>query len=526
MVVIAATQEVANFILYLKKIAMEHFSPRDSSHWLVLVAFLLFALFAVHQLYWRRRGYPPGPTPLPLLGNFLQINTESPHKTMLHWRRKYGSIFTIWIPGPVVVIADYESLKEALLKNARCFSGRPHKPMWSVFYGDNEKEGDGIILSEGERWSNNRELALAIFKAFDLSGDELEARVRVHVDYLEHYIEAEIGKKECAHMDLHIAIAYCVGNIIQDIVLGKSYPYGDPEFDGLKRLIDSTLHDAGSTSVLLANQFPCLTTVLPVVRRYITNGVLLRNRFMQLIDEHEEALSMDGEPRDFMEAYLREVRRNPGHAHIRRRSLCFVAADLWTGGMETTVTTMRWALIYMIYHPSVQLRCQKELDKVFGPEPSVYSRKSETPYVMATIAEVQRISNVLPWAIPHRTMNDVFIDGYFIPKGTEIMPQYGCILHDPNLFPNPDQFLPERFLDTDGAYRPRVELKPFGFGARVCLGEFLAKCELYLIFTTLLQKFTFTAIEGLQLPSMVRSEGMTAVPKNYTVCVYPREKLR
>ncbi|KIH69555.1 hypothetical protein ANCDUO_00101 [Ancylostoma duodenale] len=180
--------------------------------------------------------------------------------------------------------------------------------------------------------------------------------------------------------------------------------------------------------------------------------------------------------------------------NFSRRSLCFVAADLWTGGMETTVTTMRWALIYMIYHPSVQLRCQKELDKVFGPEPSVYSRKSETPYVMATIAEVQRISNVLPWAIPHRTMNDVFIDGYFIPKGTEIMPQYGCILHDPNLFPNPDQFLPERFLDTDGAYRPRVELKPFGFGARVCLGEFLAKCELYLIFTTLLQKFTFTAI--------------------------------
>ncbi|EPB69662.1 hypothetical protein ANCCEY_11248 [Ancylostoma ceylanicum] len=93
-------------------------------------------------------------------------------------------------------------------------------------------------------------------------------------------------------------------------------------------------------------------------------------------------------------------------------------------------------------------------------------------------------------------MNDVFIDGYFIPKGTEIMPQYGCILHDPNLFPNPDQFLPERFLDTDGAYRPRVELKPFGFGARVCLGEFLAKCELYLIFTTLLQKFTFTAIDN------------------------------
>ncbi|KAK6760747.1 hypothetical protein RB195_021990 [Necator americanus] len=85
---------------------------------------------------------------------------------------------------------------------------------------------------------------------------------------------------------------------------------------------------------------------------------------------------------------------------------------------------------------------------------------------MATISEIQRISNVLPWAIPHSTMNDVFINGYFIAKGTEIMPQYGCVLNDPNLFPNPDQFLPERFLDSHGAYRPRMEFRPFGMGAR------------------------------------------------------------
>ncbi|KAK6760753.1 hypothetical protein RB195_021994 [Necator americanus] len=89
-----------------------------------------------------------------------------------------------------------------------------------------------------------------------------------------------------------------------------------------------------------------------------------KRTFVQLIDEHEEALLLDGEPRDFMEAYLREVRRNPEHDHIRRRSLCFVAADLWTGGMETTVTTMRWAIIYLVYHPSVLIRCQMELDKV------------------------------------------------------------------------------------------------------------------------------------------------------------------
>ncbi|VDM79091.1 unnamed protein product [Strongylus vulgaris] len=399
---------------------------------------------------------------------------------MLRWRKKFGPVFTIWIPGPVIVIADYENLKEALLKNAKCFSGRPHNPMWSVFYGDDEKEGDGIILSEGERWHHNRELARTIFKAFNLSGEQLEARVRDHVDYLERHVAAEIGNKQSAQMDMHIPIAYCVGNIIQDIVLGKSYPYGDPEFDGLKHLIDSTLHDK------------------KIIR-------ISSHRFMQLIDEHEEALSMDGEPKDFMEAYLREVRRNPGHDHIRRRSLCFVAADLWTGGMETTVTTMRWAIIYMIYHPSVQQRCQEELDKIFGPESSVYARKNETPYILATLSEVQRISNVLPWAIPHRTMSDVYVDGYFISKGTEIMPQYVLYLN----FVLTDF----RFLDIDGMYRPRLEMRAFGMGARVCLGEFLARCELYLIFTTLLQNFTFTAI-GRKHRSHISSQVLISSKKS------------
>ncbi|KAK6760754.1 hypothetical protein RB195_021994 [Necator americanus] len=90
-----------------------------------------------------------------------------------------------------------------------------------------------------------------------------------------------------------------------------------------------------------------------------------------------------------MEAYLREVRRNPEHDHIRRRSLCFVAADLWTGGMETTVTTMRWAIIYLVYHPSVLIRCQMELDK------TNVSNDSATQAVFELLTE--QVINQLVW---------------------------------------------------------------------------------------------------------------------------------
>ncbi|VDM84609.1 unnamed protein product [Strongylus vulgaris] len=130
--------------------------------------------------------------------------------------------------------------------------------------------------------------------------------------------------------------------------------------------------------------------------------------------------------------------------HFNVFTLALASGDLWTGGMETTVTTLRWGLVHLLYHPSVQKKCYEEIQRVFGDEQPCYSRRKQLPYVEATLAELQRITNVLPWAIPHRTMEDVDIMGFHLPKGTIVLPQYGTVHCDTHYYPEPEKFRPER----------------------------------------------------------------------------------
>uniref|UniRef100_A0A1I7WLR0 Rho-GAP domain-containing protein n=1 Tax=Heterorhabditis bacteriophora TaxID=37862 RepID=A0A1I7WLR0_HETBA len=124
----------------------------------------------------------------------------------------------------------------------------------------------------------------------------LEAKIMVHIEYLEHHLNAEIGGLEVHFfsyisvlmllrylktrisrvLDMHQPLAYCVGNIIQDIVLGKSYPYGDSEFLEFKELIDMVLKDTASVSMMLANIYPWMINILPVAKRFLRNGLILQ----------------------------------------------------------------------------------------------------------------------------------------------------------------------------------------------------------------------------------------------------------
>ncbi|KHJ78427.1 hypothetical protein OESDEN_21952 [Oesophagostomum dentatum] len=120
-------------------------------------------------------------------------------------------------------------------------------------------------------------------------------------------------------------------------------------------------------------------------------------------------------------------------------------------------------------------------------------------------------------------MEDVEIMGFHLPKGTIVLPQYGTVHYDTHYYPEPEKFRPERFLDEDGYFKKRPELNPFGMGKRTCLGENLARYELFLLFTTLLQKYEFLPIEGEPLPSLQRSQGMTNVPQKYRCVVALRK---
>ncbi|MFH4982220.1 hypothetical protein AB6A40_008929, partial [Gnathostoma spinigerum] len=460
---------------------------------LALIIVVLIMMYVIHQMYWRRRNYPPGPTPVPFIGNFHQIDLAYPHRTLKKWRAKYGPIFTIWMPKPIVVLADFSILKEALVKQGDKFSGRPMSYLYGIFT-HHKPDGDGIILAQNEKWRYQRRFALRVFRDFGMGKNIMETKIHYHTARLIKHIQRTIHKEAIDVMNVHLPLAFCVGNIIQDLVIGKNYEFGDENFLRFKRMIDSTLCDVASVSMLMIDTYPWIRWFLPTYYRYYRNGFALQRFFLTEIDEHEKHLTVEGEePSDFIDAYIREMRRNSTTFHYNKVSLALNAGDLWTGGMETTVTTLRWAIIYLIRNKNVQDKLSQEIEKQIGSRAIRWSDRTEMPYTMAVLSEVQRVINILPWNIPHATTGNAELAGYVIKIGTTIMPQFGVVHLDDTLFPDPETFNPNRFLNTDGSLKVLEHFNPFGIGKRSCLGESLARMELFLILTSLVQNFKFSA---------------------------------
>lgn len=147
--------------------------------------------------------------------------------------------------------------------------------------------------------------------------------------------------------------------------------------------------------------------------------------------------------------------------------------------------------------------------------------KPNMPYTEAVIHEIQRAGNIVPLGFPKKASKDTTLGGYFIPKGTTVTTNLSSVLNDKTEWKTPDTFYPEHFLDDQGQFRKREAFLPFSAGRRVCVGESLARMELFLFFSSLLQKFTFTPGPGQEL-TLEGQMGFTYAPSPYRMCVNPR----
>uniref|UniRef100_A0A3Q3LCY7 Uncharacterized protein n=1 Tax=Labrus bergylta TaxID=56723 RepID=A0A3Q3LCY7_9LABR len=172
--------------------------------------------------------------------------------------------------------------------------------------------------------------------------------------------------------------------------------------------------------------------------------------------------------------------------------------------------------MFCVFSPYTE-RVQTEIDAVIGSSraPSL-NDKEDMPYTNAVIHEIQRMGNILPLNVIHMATKDTTLD-----KETIIMPTLTSVLHDETMWETSHSFNPQHFLDQDGQFRKREAFLPFSAGKRVCPGEQLARAEVFLFFTSLLQRFSLSAPDGEQ-PSLEFKLGGTHSPKPYRLCAVPR----
>ncbi|PNI95267.1 CYP2B6 isoform 3 [Pan troglodytes] len=169
-------------------------------------------------------------------------------------------------------------------------------------------------------------------------------------------------------------------------------------------------------------------------------------------------------------------------------------------------------------------RVYREIEQVIGPHrpPELHDR-AKMPYTEAVIYEIQRFSDLLPMGVPHIVTQHTSFRGYIIPKDTEVFLILSTALHDPHYFEKPDAFNPDHFLDANGALKKNEAFIPFSLGKRICLGEGIARAELFLFFTTILQNFSVASPEAPEDIDLTPQEcGVGKIPPTYQIRFLPR----
>jgi cytochrome P450 len=138
----------------------------------VIVGFAI-AYYFYNELYGKRRGLPPGPTPWPIVGNLLQLDQKRPEKTLFEWGKNYGSVFTVWMPQPMIMVNDYETMKETFLKQGDTFAGRPETFLVNTLL----KGNFGLAFSTGKMWRENRRFSLHALRDFGIGRNTLQPQI-------------------------------------------------------------------------------------------------------------------------------------------------------------------------------------------------------------------------------------------------------------------------------------------------------------------------------------------------------------
>ncbi|XP_069474954.1 cytochrome P450 2J4-like isoform X2 [Ambystoma mexicanum] len=425
----------------------------------VLLALLVAFIVGQYVKLQSRRGqFPPGPTPLPIIGNLWNLRFELRHETLMQLAKTYGNVFTVWMgQTPMIVLNGCQTIRDALITHSEETIGRPTTPLIERFSG-----GKGVIFSSGHTWKQQRRFGLMTLRNLGLGKKSLERRIQNEAQHLVEFFALENGKA----LDPSHTIVHSVTNVITSIVFGYRFTREDKVFDQLTEANDFMTQFMGSMWARVSDD---------------------------------------------------------GSSTFDELNMIHLVVELFGAGVETTTTTLRWALLYMITQPVIQEKVQKELDAVLGDSQIIqYEDRKRLPYTNAVIHEVQRYSNMQSVGAFRQTVKETSLQGFNIKKGTIIIPNLSSSLLDPDHWEKPSEFNPGHFLDKEGNFKTNEAFLPFSAGHRVCLGELLARTELFIFFSSLMRAFTFRLPDGVKEVNMGHILGSTLVPYPYTICAIPR----
>ncbi|KAG0696094.1 cytochrome P450 [Suillus ampliporus] len=449
------------------------------------------------QNRYNRPPLPPGPMPFPLIGNILSINAKEPWLTYTEWRAAYGDLLFVQILDQKVVVINSQHIAEALLeKRSRIYSDRPYLATLEPRYGWSITIG---FASYGDRWCLARRLfhqtfrpnSVLKFRPMQMKGAR-EMIVNL-IDDSQHYhshfatfsssvaMSVVYDSQPSARDDplirvMENALAIGIAVLIPErAILLKTFPF-------LLKLPDwcwgsSIKRDAQASTNIMAEM----------------TDVPFRYAKQHMGENSLGQLSMVAENLQRME--MQDYASKPMFEDALKKA----ATSAIVGSYETTTAVLMAFALAMVLHPDVQRRAQAEIDSVIGRDclPTFEDRAS-LPYVESVMRETFRWHPILPLVMRAASSDDIY-DGYFIPKGAAVICNTWAISRDEKRYPNASRFMPERFIDVNGALTdddPAGYI--FGLGRRGCPGRYIADASIWSAIVTMLATVDFSSTKDDQ----------------------------
>ncbi|KAF9891617.1 hypothetical protein FE257_003628 [Aspergillus nanangensis] len=477
----------------------------------------------------RRKHLPPGPRGLPFIGNLFDLAESDlvPSKA-INWARSHGEIFYTRIGGSDYIwLSSPKAVKECMDKKSAIYSSRALAPLAQDVASAGRRQ---LFMQYGPRWRKirkyshallNNQAAVSYQPIQDFESKQLMTELLdTPDDFYQH------NRRYSSSVIMYVAYGYRLPT--------WQHPLVHKIYSVLDNFTEMTAPGAHAV-----DSFPSL--------RYLPGWMLgnwksiAKNAFhhdskvyMELWEDLKQRVDNGTAPDCFCKTFYLN---DPKKADIDDLDAAYTCGGLVEAGSETTATTLNNWILAMSLNPDIVRKAHEELDRVVGPDRiPTWDDEPNLPYVRAIIKETMRWRPVNKFGMPHATSEDDWYNGHFIPKGSVVILNWWAIHRDPERYPDPEKFEPDRYLNHTQSAAEYININDpyerdhftYGAGRRVCPGVHVAEKSLYINIARTLWGFNISkkiGSDGMEIEpdtSMVR--GFLSVPNPFECSITSRSK--
>ncbi|XP_055833334.1 cytochrome P450 71AU50-like [Solanum dulcamara] len=457
----------------------------------LVVALFVYALYELLNIQKRKR-LPPGPTGLPILGH-LHLLGKNPHRDLQKLAKKHGPIMYVRLGlVPTIVASSADAAEKVLKTYDHIFASKPHhEASQYLAYGQKNL----VFAKYGVYWRNIRKLCTVHL----LSNHKINSFKSMRKQEIELLIESiKLDAHDRVAIDLSAKITSLNANLTCLMVFGKKFMDEDLDKRGFKAVVQDVVHLAATPN--LGDFFPLLGVIdLQGITRKLKDLSKVFDEFLErIIDEHVENHDRK-QTKDFVDTMMDLMQSGEAEFQFDCQHIKAILLDMLLAAMDTTASSIEWILTELLRHPHVMKKLQKELQQVVGLERMVEESDLENlNYLDMVVKEGLRLHPVAP-LFYHESMEDCVVDGFHIQKESRTVINCYAVHRDPNVWPEPEKFLPERFFGSSLDFRGRdFRFLPFGSGRRSCPGMQLAVTIVRLVVAQLVHFFEWELPNDIQ----------------------------